>query len=73
MDFGKVENENISQVDFRLPPDAEGTGMILKKNKADLDYRSTKNNKWHFHRDLPEVILILDSEKNNNRNTVPTI
>jgi uncharacterized protein YecE (DUF72 family) len=34
MDFGKVENEDISQVDFRLPPDAEGTGSILKKNKA---------------------------------------
>ncbi|SHG66941.1 Uncharacterized conserved protein YecE, DUF72 family [Chryseolinea serpens] len=34
MDFGKVENEDISQVDFRLPPDAEGTGTTLKKNKA---------------------------------------
>lgn len=31
MEFGKVENGDISDVDFRLPDDAEGTNLILQK------------------------------------------
>ncbi|MBL0744107.1 DUF72 domain-containing protein [Chryseolinea lacunae] len=34
MEFGKVENNDIGQVDFTLPPDAPGTQAILTKNKA---------------------------------------
>lgn len=31
MDFGKVENTDLSDVDFTLPPDAPGTMELLKK------------------------------------------
>lgn len=33
MEFGKIETEDISQVDFTLPPDANATSLILKKHK----------------------------------------
>lgn len=33
MEFGKIEIEELSNVDFRLPPDADGTSRVLQKNK----------------------------------------
>jgi len=32
-----------------------------------------KKHQWHFHQDPQEGILIHDLEKNNSRNTEPTI
>ncbi len=34
MDFGKVETEDLSKIDFTLPPDQAGTARILKKQKS---------------------------------------
>lgn len=40
MEFGRLETEGLEQVDFKLPPDHEGTGKILarskKKNAAEI-------------------------------------
>ncbi|NOT76530.1 MAG: DUF72 domain-containing protein [Cyclobacteriaceae bacterium] len=33
MDFGKVESENLDEIDFKLPPDAPGTKELLEKQK----------------------------------------
>lgn len=33
MEFGKLEIEELSNVDFRLPPDADGTSRVLQNNK----------------------------------------
>jgi uncharacterized protein YecE (DUF72 family) len=33
MEFGKVETSDISKVDFKLPPDAEGTNVVFQKHK----------------------------------------
>lgn len=33
MDFGKVAIQDLDQIDFSLPPDAEGTTRLLKNNK----------------------------------------
>jgi len=45
MDFGKVENEDISQVDFRLPPDAlealfELAQFVRRKDREHLHRRN---------------------------------
>lgn len=34
MDFGKVETEDLSKIDFALPPDPEGTTRLLKKHTS---------------------------------------
>lgn len=33
MEFGKVENPDLDSVDFSLPPDAEGTTLLLQRQK----------------------------------------
>ncbi len=35
MDFGKVESENIEQVNFKLPPDKPETTQLLAREKSD--------------------------------------
>ena len=34
MDFGKVDSKDLDGIDFRLPPDPEGTTRVLQKNKG---------------------------------------
>lgn len=33
MEFGKVENPDLDSIDFSLPPDSEGTTLLLQKQK----------------------------------------
>ena len=43
-----------------------------KKSRPSIGRKAElKNCKWHFHRDLREVISIHVSGKNNNKNIVP--